>query len=290
MNITSQNAVLPGSSRGESTVLLVDDDHSLLRLHQIMLEKFLAPARVTPVDKALQAMLSLERETPDVVIVDLNMPGIDGFSLLKLLETDHRYRAVAKIVLSGMPAKDVDQHGAVPKNVMLLQKPLDVRKMGEIHAHLANFKKVQQEAFVKPDSSALDETSSAAAEPAPLQKKKILIIEDNQDIRRLLSITLSPHYDVFEASDGESGLSAFYLHRPCLVFLDIMLPGDLNGLQVLEMIRADPPYRDTGVAMITARGQKTDYLAGQAYGADAYFVKPLSPQQLLDWCHKKLAA
>ncbi|MEY4139375.1 MAG: hypothetical protein RLZZ371_1557 [Pseudomonadota bacterium] len=290
MNKKPSNTVLPDVLETETKVLLVDDDLSLLRLHQIMLEKFLAPARVTPVDNALEAMLCIEREIPDLVIVDLNMPGIDGFSLLKLLETDQRYRSVAKIILSGMTAEDVGQHGALPKGVMRLQKPLDVRKMGKIHAHLATFNKSKQEASVKMENTALTVTADVSAEAVELPKKKILIIDDNQDIRRLLSISLNPFYEVFEAADGESGLSAFYLYRPSLVFLDIMLPGNLNGLQVLEMIRADPPYRDTRVAMITARGQKTDYIAGQAYGADAYFVKPLSPQKLLHWCHKYIAA
>ncbi len=283
------NTLHPETLETETRVLLVDDDHSLLRLHQIMLKKFLAPARVTPVENALEAMLSLEREIPDVVIVDLNMPGIDGFSLLNLLETDPRYRSVTKIVLSGLAAKDVGQHGVLPNNVMLLQKPLDVRKMGKIHAHLATLNKAQQDMSIKPERAAKKTQTRATAGPALMQRKKILVIEDNQDIRRLLSITLHPFYEVFEATDGENGLSAFYRHHPDLLFLDIMLPGALNGLQVLERIRSEAAHREVWVAMITARGQKTDYIAGQAYGADAYFVKPLSPQQLLEWCHGKLA-
>lgn len=280
MNNTPPNTVLPASSSSETTVLLVDDDHSLLRLHQIMLERFFTPARVTAVDNALEAMLHLEREVPDLVVVDLNMPGIDGVSLLNLLASEERYAAVARVILSGMTAKEISQRSNLPSNVVVMQKPLNDQKMQRIQTHRVALKEAQELVPLQ---------SNPVAEATPLMNKKILIVDDNSDIRRLLTITLNPHYDVLEAVDGESGLFAMYRHRPDLILLDIMLSGELNGLQVLEMIRSDPAYRDTLVAMITARGQKTDYLAGQAYGADAYFVKPLSPRQVLDWCASKFA-
>jgi DNA-binding response OmpR family regulator len=270
-------------------VLLVDDDPSLLRLHQIMLQNFLAVPFVTCVDNALDAMLQLERETPDLVIVDLNMPGIDGFNLLNLLENDARYASVAKVVLSGLNAREVRHQGSLPPDVVVIQKPLDARKMQQIQTHLA---KQQQR---NSDSPLLSGPAQASALPAQANghsltsRKKVLVIDDNPDIRKLLNITLSAEFHVLEAGDAESGLHALFQHHPELVFLDIMLQGELNGLQLLEMIRADPVHRRTWVGMISARGQKTDYVAGQAYGADAYFVKPFSPQQLLDWCRSKLA-
>jgi DNA-binding response OmpR family regulator len=122
-----------------------------------------------------------------------------------------------------------------------------------------------------------------------LARQKVLVVDDNPDIVRLLSITLSTEFEVLEACDGESGLQALFQHHPKLVLLGIMMPGEINGLQLLEMIRQDPVHRHTWVGLISARGQKTDYVAGQAYGADAYFVKPFSPQQLLGWCRSKLA-
>lgn len=269
--------------------MLVDDDPSLLRLHQIMIGKFLATASVECVDNALEAMLRLEREVPDLVIVDLNMPGIDGFSLIKLLASDARYSGVARVALSGLNAKEVQQAGGLPTDVLVIQKPLDPKKMKRIQAHLGRQAKHEADMPPAPHTTQPGALASHTFGGCLLPRKKVLVVDDNPDIVRLLSITLSNEFDVLEACDGESALYALFQHHPKLVFLDIMMPGELNGLQLLEMIRLDPVHRQTWVGLISARAQKTDYLAGQAYGADAYFVKPFSPQQLLVWCRSKLA-
>ncbi|MDD3936019.1 MAG: response regulator [Rhodoferax sp.] len=270
-------------------MLLVDDDLSLLRLHQIMLGKFLATASVDCVDNALEAMLRLELEVPDLVIVDLNMPGIDGFSLINLLASDSRYAGVARVALSGLNAKEVRQAGGLPTDVLVIQKPLDPKKMQRIRAHLGRQGKHQADITSKPRPTQPGTQANQTFGGCLLPRKKVLVVDDNPDIVRLLSITLSNEFEVLEAFDGESGLQALFQHHPKLVFLDIMMPGEINGLQLLEMIRLDPVHRRTWVGLISARGQKTDYVAAQAYGADAYFVKPFSPQQLLDWCRSKLA-
>lgn len=269
-------------------MLLVDDDTSLLRLHQIMLGNFLATSLVDCADNALEAMLRLELVVPDLVIVDLNMPGIDGFNLLNLLDSDVQYAAVAKVALSGLDAKEVRRGGGLPLGVMVIQKPLDFKKMEQIRVHLVAQQKRRGESQQEQNPPEPSATAGSATGSGQVPRMKVLVIDDNPDIRRLLTITLSADFDVLEAADGESGLNLLYQHHPKLVFLDIMLPGGRNGLQLLEMVKADPAHRDTWVGLISARGQKTDYLAGQACGANAYFAKPFSPQQLLDWCRSKL--
>lgn len=119
--------------------------------------------------------------------------------------------------------------------------------------------------------------------------QKILVVDDNPDIRRLLAITLGKEYEVLEASDGADAIRAVHTHHPKAVLLDIMMPGELDGLQVLDAIKSDPELKGTLVAMLTARGQANDYRAGQEHGADAYFIKPFSPLQVAGWLQKRLA-
>jgi CheY-like chemotaxis protein len=66
------------------------------------------------------------------------------------------------------------------------------------------------------------------------------------------------------------------------------MPGELDGLQVLDIIKGDPVLRDTLVAMVTARGQAADYELGKRRGADAYFIKPFSPLQVVSWIRENL--
>lgn len=118
--------------------------------------------------------------------------------------------------------------------------------------------------------------------------KKILVVDDNPYIRRLLAITLGSTYEVLLAEDGRSALQAMRDHSPHAVLLDSMMPGDLDGLQVLQAIRSDPLLKNTVVALVTARGQSVDQLVGLALGANAYFVKPFSPLKIMTWVQESL--
>ncbi len=117
---------------------------------------------------------------------------------------------------------------------------------------------------------------------------KILIVDDHSDIRRLVSITLGKTYEILEAEDGVAALEVIRRKSPEVVLLDIMMPGELDGLAVLDIIRADPALKHTLVAMLTARGQSADYELGKQRGADAYFIKPFSPLQLVKWIRENL--
>jgi len=111
----------------------------------------------------------------------------------------------------------------------------------------------------------------------------VLIVDDHSDIRRLLSITLGKEFTIIEAEDGVAALSAVRHHHPKAVLLDVMMPGEMDGLQVLDAIKADPATRNTLVAMVTARGQVADGDDARKRGADAYFIKPFSPLQVVAW-------
>jgi CheY-like chemotaxis protein len=116
----------------------------------------------------------------------------------------------------------------------------------------------------------------------------ILIVDDHSDIRRLLSITLGRDFKILEAQDGAGALDAVRHHHPDAVLLDVMMPGDMDGLQVLDAIKADPATRGMLVAMITARGQSADHDEARQRGADAYFIKPFSPLQVVAWVRSHL--
>lgn len=122
----------------------------------------------------------------------------------------------------------------------------------------------------------------------PMSRPKILVVDDQLEIRRLLSISLGADYEMIEAADGQAALDLLTLHQPSLVLLDVMLPGALDGLQVLDRIRAHPELGGVVVAMLTARGQLADEHAAMTRGADAYFTKPFSPLAMRSWIREAL--
>ena len=90
-------------------------------------------------------------------------------------------------------------------------------------------------------------------------KHKVLIVEDQPDLRKLIRMTLEfGEYDIHEASDGERGLLLVRLLRPRVLILDVMMPGNLDGFQVCRKVKDDPLLREVIVIMLTARGQLED--------------------------------
>ena len=120
--------------------------------------------------------------------------------------------------------------------------------------------------------------------------KRILIVEDQNDIRKLVRMTLEfENYDIHEAIDGVSGLRMAQQLRPDLVLLDVMMPGVIDGLQVCRSIRSDATLAGVKVVLLSARGQARDREAGEQAGADVYLVKPFSPLELIDTIERLMA-
>jgi len=114
-----------------------------------------------------------------------------------------------------------------------------------------------------------------------IQKKKILIIEDEHDAFTSLSMVLkSVGYSVAGAPDGEEGLKKFKSEKPDLVILDVGMPG-IDGWQVLAKIKAGLRSRKVPVIMLTGKAGDEDKIKGYNYGADYYVTKPFNIQKLL---------
>jgi two-component system, OmpR family, phosphate regulon response regulator PhoB len=112
---------------------------------------------------------------------------------------------------------------------------------------------------------------------------RILIIEDQPDIRRLIRWSLETEsHEIHEAGNGTLGLELAARVRPDLVLLDVMMPGEIDGLTVCNRLKADPLQQGIRVVMLTARAQSKDRDAAQAAGADAFLAKPFSPLELIE--------
>ena len=116
-----------------------------------------------------------------------------------------------------------------------------------------------------------------------MSNKKILIIDDHGDLRKLVRMTLAfGGYELHEAEDGQQGLSLANVIQPKVIILDVMMPGSSDGYDVCHKIKLNPATQDIFVILLTARGQKKDIEQGGLVGADSYLVKPFSPLELIE--------
>jgi len=114
-----------------------------------------------------------------------------------------------------------------------------------------------------------------------LDSKNILVVEDDLDIRELISFNLANEgHQVFEANDGEVGIDKARNNNPDLILLDLMLPG-IQGLDVCRIIKSDQETKETPIIMVTALGQEEDIVKGLETGADDYITKPFSIKVLI---------
>ena len=110
---------------------------------------------------------------------------------------------------------------------------------------------------------------------------KILIVEDEADIRDVLTYTLSREgFRVLSTGNGREALRIARQEAPRLMLLDLMLPG-LDGLEVCRTMREDRVTRDIPIIMLTAKGEESDVVLGLGLGADDYVTKPFSPKELV---------
>lgn len=111
--------------------------------------------------------------------------------------------------------------------------------------------------------------------------KRVLIVDDHSDIRRLVRLTLEfEDVEVREAADGPQALRTLEDWTPDAMLIDLMMPG-MDGLTLCREVRKNPATARIPVVFLTARGHAQDREAGLQAGANAYLVKPFSPLQLI---------
>jgi two-component system phosphate regulon response regulator PhoB len=111
--------------------------------------------------------------------------------------------------------------------------------------------------------------------------RRILVVEDEPDLRELLTYNLTAAgFTVQATENGTDGLEAVQRFAPDVVLLDLMLP-DIPGTEVCRRIRGDTAARQPAVMMLTAKGEEIDRVVGFELGADDYVVKPFSVRELV---------
>jgi two-component system response regulator VicR len=114
-----------------------------------------------------------------------------------------------------------------------------------------------------------------------MDRKKILIVDDEADIRRLLKSTLGKDYVILEASDGEEAVDMAHSQKPDLILMDIMMP-KLDGIGACYVLKSDVSTRAIPIIMVSVRTDKLDQDYSREMGADDYLTKPFNLRALLN--------
>jgi CheY-like chemotaxis protein len=111
-------------------------------------------------------------------------------------------------------------------------------------------------------------------------KKTILVVDDEQNVRLLVSKVLNKDYVILEAGDGEEAVATARSKIPDMILMDIMMP-NMDGYSACSAIKGDPATKAIPVVMVTALHQSMNEILATTLGADGYIVKPFNAAELL---------
>ncbi len=112
-------------------------------------------------------------------------------------------------------------------------------------------------------------------------KQKILIVDDEPDIRELIEYNLKKEgYQVYSATNGQEGINEAKKVKPDLIILDVMMP-KMDGIEACRLMRSMPEFKNTFMVFLTARSEEYSEIAGFNVGADDYIAKPIKPRALV---------
>jgi DNA-binding response OmpR family regulator len=234
-------------------ILIVDDDTDTQRGLGVLLKA--DGYDVSSASDAITGVIAAKRTDPDLVILDLGLPGGDGFTVLEQLRA-HRPSAPVPVVV--LTARDplFDRARALAAGaVAFLQKPAGHQELlAAIRAHIGN--------------------------PQPALKK-ILIVEDDADTQKGLAVLLkSEGFVTSFASDAATVLPIAAREEPDVILLDLGLPAG-DGLKVLERLRKHPTLNRAPVIVVSARSPAANEPKALQAGAEAFFQKPPDFEELL---------
>lgn len=241
------------------TILIIDDDPTMRLLSRSTLED---SYRIFEAEGGAQALGLLGRIAPDLIILDVLMPGSDATAICDVIKESPATSKVPILILTAIPEQPNVPWRKFLKAEAYMTKPFEPEALREkVHAMLAD---------------------------APKIMKTILIVDDDSTMRFLARSTLEGSYKIFEAEGSDPALAFLKNMIPDLILLDILMPGS-DGTALCDKIKQDAVLSKVPVLILTAMKDEAYRLWSRFVGADAYMVKPFEPSQLLTKVRAMLA-
>lgn len=263
--VTRRPSSLDG--RRQSILLVEDSAPIVLQMKDILSEQ---NYEVRVASSGPEALAKIEQSLPDAVILDLMMPEMDGFTILKAIRGMEKAAQVPVLILT---AKHVTR------------EELSVLKGNRI-TQLIRKGDISRVDLLRTVAGMVSEVPITSPEVLPVIARKpisgnplVLVVEDNPDNLLTMKALLQDTCRIIDAGDGKEGVAQVKRHRPDLILMDIALPV-MDGFAALTAIRNDPELVHIPIIAVTASSMKGDCEDVLAHGFDGYISKPIDAELL----------
>jgi DNA-binding response OmpR family regulator len=247
-------------------ILIVDDDKDFLNLLNAQLKASgyqLAFASDVP-----SAMITARKQIPDLILLDIGLPGGDGFMVMQRLRAIDTMAHIPIVVVTAQHPSKGKERAMQAGAMAYLQKPVETKEL------LAVVEKAL--------GGASDQTPEVQRHLLAREVvKKILLVDDDKDFLQLLNLRLkNSGYQVAVAHDVPSALSMVQREKPDLILLDIGLPGG-DGFVLMNRLKAIDRFAHIPIIIVTVQQSAMAKQRASEAGAHAYLQKPVDHNELL---------
>jgi len=239
-------------------VMIVDDDPDILEGITAILET--RDYRLATARDGLQCMEIIQQETPDLLILDMMMPRMDGFAVIQALRGDPKYVGLPIIILT-----------TVLEDAAYRRYELETGLAMDVQAYIEK---------PAPPDEIIRQVSAIVEQPY------IIVADDDPDILEAITTVLESHpYQVASANNGQQCLEMVRKRTPDLLILDLLMPR-MDGFAVIRELRSEPSYADLPILVLTtvvedASRRRYELETGHDMNVEAYLQKPVPPEDLL---------
>jgi len=250
------------SGAGKTILLFEDSEAAIIQITDILTEQSYT---IQVARNGNEAVEQIKLFHPHAVILDLMMPGLDGFQVLKQIRETSVTSKIPVLILTAKHITKEELSFLKGNNIYQFIQKGDVGRM-ELLATVDH--------MVNPKPEAIKQHTSGQPGIKRKSKPLILVVEDNPDNMKTAKAILSQEYMVLEARDGAEGVQQALAHKPDLILMDMSLPV-MDGFEAFDAIRKSEEHKHIPIVALTAsamKGSREDILE---YGFEDYISKPI---------------
>lgn len=274
------------------TILVIEDSKTSRKVISLVLNR--QGYGIVEATRGSEGLAQLARIIPDLVLLDVMLPDMDGYQILSEIRSDDRLKEVPVVMLTGKRSSVDRMKGIASGANEYLTKPFDPAKLIKVIERFMGAYRIPVSVPVtrlptvkippivkKTVMASVVPAIKMPSKPTGTKVPSILIVEDSPTARKVISMVLTRKgYLLREATTGAEALQLIETEAPELILLDAMLP-DMSGYDILTQLKENESLQKIPVVMLTAKIGATDRQKGLRAGAIAYLTKPFNPDKLL---------